>query len=224
MKHATVNTIVGVLGLLIATITAISQFWPEADKLQVVIENRAHTGERVEFDGFGLLRPYEEKLSPSFGPVSWKLRIFNSTDRVISVVRYRIFQLSEDGSRIGSNSFNERLVPIDASIREQKFPLNIEAREANGYLLSLMVPYVKETDGERSCSIDVSTIRQFENCFFARGRDLFGNPVNAQFDNSEPPRRVSVQWSGSTFSPRFLIEFETASGALFNTQFAYYPF
>lgn len=77
MKHETINSIVGVLGLVIASVTAVSQFWPEAERLQVVVEGRTETGRPVVVSGFGLLRGGDEKASPLFGPVSWKIRFFN---------------------------------------------------------------------------------------------------------------------------------------------------
>lgn len=67
MKHEIINSFVGVLGLVIATVTAISEFWPEADRLQVVVEGRTETGRPIDISGFGMLRVGDKKLSPLLG-------------------------------------------------------------------------------------------------------------------------------------------------------------
>lgn len=126
MKHETINSIVGVLGLFIASVTAVSQFWPEAERLQVVVEGRTETGRPVVVSGFGLLRSVDEKTSPLFGPVSWKIRLFNNTERNLSVVGYQFFQLTEDGARISSNAFRDSISQFDLSLAEQSFPFSID--------------------------------------------------------------------------------------------------
>lgn len=224
MKHETVNSIVGVLGLVIASVTAISQFWPEADRLQVVVEGRTETGRFVDASGFGMLRVGDEKLSPLFGPVSWKIRLYNDTDRNLSVVGYQIFQLAEDGAKISSNAFKDRLSQFDLSLAEQPFPFSINGYDATAVVISLMVPFKEESEGAEKCVEPQVSIQQLERCFFRQGRDLFGNQVEAIHYDAATPDMFSVKWHEATYSPKFLVEFETASGAVFSAPISYYPF
>lgn len=224
MKHETINSIVGVLGLVIASVTAVSQFWPEAERLQVVVEGRVDTGRPIDVSGFGMLRVSDEKTSPLFGPVSWKIRLFNNTDRNLSVVGYQIFQLTENGAKISSNAFRDRLSHFDLSLAEQPFPFSIDGFDATAVVISLMVPFEEESKGAEECAEEQVSIQQFERCLFKQGRDLFGNKVEKIHYDAAAADMFSVKWNETTYSPKFLIEFETASGAVFSAPFSYYPF
>jgi hypothetical protein len=224
MKHETINSVVGVLGLVIASVTAISQFWPEADRLQVVVEGRTETGRPIEISGFGMLRVGDEKLSPLFGPVSWKIRLYNGTDRNLSVVGYQIFQLTEDGAKVSSNAFRDRLSQFDMSLADQPFPFSINGYDATAVVISLMVPFMAGSSGAVECAEPQVSIQQLERCFFKQGRDLFGNRVEATHYDAAAPDMFSVKWQEATYSPKFLVEFETASGAVFSAPISYYPF
>lgn len=224
MKHETINSIVGVLGLFIASVTAVSQFWPEAERLQVVVEGRTETGRPISVSGIGLLRGGDEKVSPLFGPVSWKIRLFNETERNLSVVGYRIFQLAEDGAKISSNAFKDEISQFDLSLAEQPFPFSMGGYAASAVVISFMVPFKKENQDAEKCAERHQSIEHIERCFLKQGRDLFGNQVEViQYDTAVPDM-FSVKWSGATYSPKFLVEFETASGAVFSAPISYYPF
>ncbi|MBL3597938.1 hypothetical protein JMM63_20695 [Rhodovulum sulfidophilum] len=224
MKHETINSIVGVLGLVIASVTAVRQFWPEAERLQVVVEGRAETGRPIDVSGFGMLRVSDEKPSPLFGPVSWKIRLFNNTDRNLSVVGYQIFQLTEDGAKVSSNALRDRLSQFDLSLAEQPFPFSIDGFDATAVVISLMVPFEEESEGAEECAEPQVSIQQFERCFFKQGRDLFGNQVEKIHYDAAAAGMFSVKWNETTYSPKFLVEFETASGAVFSAPISYYPF
>ncbi len=156
--------------------------------------------------------------------MSWKIRLFNDTDRNLSVVGYQIFQLTEDGTKISSNAFRDRVSQFDLSLPEQSFPFKINGYDATVVVISLMVPFREESESIEKCPAPQQSIQQLERCFFKQGRDLFGNQVEAiQYDNAAPGM-FSVKWSGATYSPRFLVEFETASGAIFSAPISYYPF
>lgn len=87
-----------------------------------------------------------------------------------------------------------------------------------------MVPFKEASEGEAKCTEPQQSIQQLKRCFFKQGRDLFGNLVEAiQYDTAVPDV-FSVEWSGTTYSPKFLVEFETASGAIFRAPISYYPF
>ncbi len=210
--------------MLIASVTAISQFWPETDSLQVVVERKLPEQGGLKFQGKGLLRTNDNQLSPLFGPVSWKIRVFNSTDRLVSIVGYKLFQLSENDNLVQSNAFLERLRSFDHSMPEQNFPFHINAREAVPLVFSMMMPYAKEIDGSLKCSEASITIDDLEECLFKKGRDLFGNPVNVEFQDDSHTVVQTVHWNKTIFSPKFLLVFETASGQQFSARLSYSPF
>lgn len=225
MKHETVNSIVGVLGLVIATVTAVSQFWPETEKLKVVAERRIDTGRGVEFSGLGVLDPSKMDFSPTVGPVGWKIRLFNDSNQPISIVGYKLSQLSGNGSRVESSSFKDRLVFADTSQNEQSFPFSIAPHESVAKIILLMIPYQNETDNAPSCVKEYSVVRQFEKCLFKKGRDLFGNKVDFIGDYFSEDEGWGAVWSGVPQNgPRFEVSFETASGSFFRTDFSYYSY
>ena len=224
MKHETINSIVGVLGLFIGTVTAVSEFWPEADQLQVVTEGRIDSGQPVTFTGLGLLHEKDAKPSPAFGPVSWKIRLHNGSDRTLSIVDYKVFQLTENGAKIWSSAHNYSIAKYGQSTTEQLFPFSISAHEASAFIISLMVPFKKESAEDELCIEQQATIKQLEKCYYQQGRDLFGNFVETVVYDPPQGERLSVKWSETTFSPSFIVEFETANGSTFSTLLSYYPF
>lgn len=156
--------------------------------------------------------------------MSWKIRLYNGTERNLSVVGYQIFQLTEDGEKLSSNAFRDRLSQFDSSLADQTFPFSINGYDATAVVISLMVPFKAEGEGIEECTEKNVSIHQLERCFFKQGRDLFGNQIESTHYDSSAPDKFSVKWHETTYSPKFLVEFETASGEIFSAAISYYPF
>lgn len=224
MKHETFNSILGALGLSLAAITAWYQFAPVSDKIDLVSEGRVNLGHSIEYQPAGLsVFFFGDAPMLVGGPVSWKIRAFNSTDRPISVVGYSVYLLNEDDRRIQASALKGRLSPFDASLTEQILPDSIASREAKAYLVSLSLPFTRDQSVENKCEDQTNQLRDLERCFFLKGRDLFGNPVNVTKYSPEPDAPISVSWRHKFKGPRFTIVLETADGSQFEAKFSYFP-
>ena len=212
------------IGLLIASVTAWFQFAPTADRIQLVSEGRITTGHPIEVLPVGGLDVHTFKPLPVIGPVSWKIRITNNTDKVVSIVSFKVFQLNDDGEEFYNSSTSERLSIQDASLEAQRLPDNIGANETKGYLVSLMMPIIPYEEERNRCIQNVDNLKEIEQCFYVLGRDLFGNDVEATFDESTPPKIIHVSWQSRKQQPKFRIDIEKADGSMFTSDLSYFPF
>ncbi|MDV6254332.1 hypothetical protein [Vibrio sp. EA2] len=93
MKHETVNSIIGVLGLLIASITAYHQFVPPSDQLDIEVVSVPSTqplNEYIEFqDGLS------EEVRKLSGPFFWEFTAYNSLDRTVTIKELETKLLSD---------------------------------------------------------------------------------------------------------------------------------
>lgn len=223
MKHETFNSIIAILGLSVAAITAWHQFVPVSDRVELTSEGRINLGRNLEVNPVGLGALYGGKPMSAAGPVTWKVRVYNASDRPVSIVSFSIFLLSEDDRKIQYSAMRERLSPYDSSLAEQMLPDKIGAREAKAYLISLSMPFERDQGGDPKCEDEVTRLRDLERCFFLKGRDLFGNPVTVTRYDSDPSGPISVRWDQGNASPRFSAVFETADGSEFETRLSYFP-
>jgi len=223
MKHETFNSIIAALGLSLAAVTAWHQFAPASDKIEPTSEGRVELGRQLEINPFGSISLKSGSPAPSVGPVTWKVRIHNASDRPVSIVAFSIFLLSEDNRKIQYSGMRERLSPYDASLSEQILPDNISARETKAYLISLFMPFERDQGGNHKCEDEETRLRDLERCFFLKGRDLFGNPVSVVKYGSDLPEAFSVSWDQGHTAPRFSVIFETADGSKFEIHLSYFP-
>jgi hypothetical protein len=144
MKHETINSIGVVFGIGLSAITAWHQFAPKNDTIILTTESRVEIGARMEIDPIGTINPASGENQPVLGPVTWKLRVHNPTDRSMSLVSFEVFLLTEDGSSIYYSTMREQLSSVDAPMSIQPLPVNIPPHESRAYLVSLFVPYAAE--------------------------------------------------------------------------------
>lgn len=223
MKHETFNSVLGALGLCVAVVTAWYQFAPAADDIELVSEGRVNLGRELEFQPVGLGAAFGGSPMSVAGPVSWKIRVYNASDRAVSVVGFSIYLLREDDGKIQYSAMHERLSPFDASLKEQILPVGVASREAKAFLVSLSMPFRRDQSADGKCEEQTNQLRELERCFFLKGRDLFGNPVTVTKYDDEPDGPMSVSWDLGNEGPRFSVVFETADGSRFETRLSYFP-
>lgn len=223
MKHQTFNSIIAALGLSLAATTAWYQFAPAADRIELTSEGRINLGRNLEFSPVGLGALYGDRPMSVAGPVTWKVRVYNASDRPVSVVSFSVYLLSENGGRVRYSAMRERLSPFDVSLAEQVLPDKIGAREAKAYLISLSMPFERDQNGDPKCEDEATQLRDLERCFFFKRRDLFGNPVSVTRYDSAPSGSFSVSWDQGHTGPHFSVVFETADGSQFATRLSYFP-
>jgi hypothetical protein len=174
----------------------------------------------LEIVPIGTINPTTGENQPVAGPVTWKIRVHNPSDRSVSLVSFEVYLLSENGGRIKYSDMHERLSPYDAALPIQSLPENIPPNESRAYLVSLFVPYLADEDAENPCENETDRLRDLERCFLEKGRDLFGNQVQIMESGGE---FFSAQWSNGFSGPRFVVVIGTADGSEFSTQLSFRP-
>lgn len=220
MKHKAINTVIALFGLGLAAVTAWHQFGPKRDVIMLASEGRVEVARQLKIEPFGGLDPESGESLPLAGPVTWKIRAHNPTDRTVSLVSFQVFLLSKDDSPIQYSAMRELLSPFDATLPVQDLPENIPANESRAYLVSLFAPFKTDEDPQAKCDDDATNLQALERCFFEKGRDMFGNPVEVLDTGSG---LFATRWLGSFEGPRFVVVLETADGSKFFTQLSFRP-
>jgi hypothetical protein len=223
MKHETINSIIGGLGLLIASVTAWFQFAPTDDQLQVVSENRVDLGMPIEVAVGGAIDVETGVPQPVLGPITWKIRVHNETDQVVSIVDWRMFLVTSNGTLAQYSSMRERLSAIDPSLTPLSLPVNISARETTAFFVSAFIPFDREALEQSACFAPGKGLNETERCVLSTGRDFFGNSVSLTRYKSAVPEMFSVTWENQAKTPRFYVKLETADGSEFPVILYYFP-
>lgn len=223
MKHETINSILGGLGLLIALVTAWFQFAPTADQLQVVSEGRIDFGTPVEVKNRAAFDTSTGKSQPVIGPVVWKIRVHNEADQVVSIVDWQIFLIASDGRLTQYSSMQENLSALDRVLTPISLPINIPANETTAYYVSAHVPFDRDVFETSECFEPARGLRQTENCVILGGKDLFGNSVFITKYDPTFPNSFSVTWESVERTPQFFVRLETADGSNFSVFLSYLP-
>lgn len=220
MKHEVINSIGVILTICLGVVTAWHQFSPQKDTITLTTESRVETGAKLEVQPFGAIDIDTGEGRPVLGPVTWKIRVYNPTDRFISLVSFETFLLTTEGLPVYYSAMRERLSPIDAPLSAQPLPENIPPYESRAYLVSLSVPYKAGEDSQSRCEEKVTSIQDIELCFFQSGRDLFGNKV--EYVDTEGGGFAAIMQKAFN-GPRFAVIFETADGSRFSTYLSFLP-
>jgi len=221
--------VIGALGLGVASYTAWHQFSPVSDKLTVTSEGRTRLNVPVKIIENATIDPHSGKAVPVIGPIFWKFRIYNSSDRVVSIVKFDVFYIPENGSKAQYSSMNAELLRYETPLHLQEIPENLEPRNTKAYLLSLFIPFKPLSGESKECAKDAMILESIESCLFLNGRDLFGNVVTTKnfinSNNKESPDSHNLySWEHGISGPDFLIEIETADGSNFNSPINYFYF
>ena len=223
MKHETINSILGGLGLLVASVTAWFQFAPTDDELQIVSEDRVELGAPLQIANGGAIDPETGQPQPVLGPITWKIRVHNETDQVVSIVDWRMFLIVRGDGVAQYSSMQPILSEIDPSLAPLALPVNIPAHETSAYFISAFIPFDRDALEQSGCFDPMPRLEEAERCVFSTGEDLFGNSVSVTRYESAPPEAFSVSWGSQERTPRFYVELETADGSEFSVILSYFP-
>lgn len=91
MKHETLNSIIALLGLGLAAVTAWQQFGPKSDSLSVVNEGRVDLGRMLDIASNGNIDPLTGESLPVLGPITWKIRVHNLSPHTVAIVSFDAF-------------------------------------------------------------------------------------------------------------------------------------
>ncbi|WP_143515646.1 hypothetical protein [Pseudooceanicola marinus] len=220
MKHEVINSIGVILTLCLGAATAWHEFSPKKDIITLTTENRVELGARLDAQPFGAIDLDTGENQPIIGPVTWKIRVHNPTERSISLVSFEAFLLTTEGAPVYYSAMRERLSPIDAPSSVQPLPENIPPFESRAYLVSLFVPYKTDEGSQSKCEERFTSLQEVQACFFQRGRDLFGNKVD--YVDTGGGRFAAIMQEAFN-GPRFAVVLETADGSRFSTNLSFLP-
>lgn len=224
MKHANFNSIVAMAGLLLAFFTAWYQFSPKSDKLMIVSEGLISLSVDSQIDIAGIPNPDDMSIMPLIGPVVWKIRLYNPIDRSVSITSFSVRYLLEGDSEAYYSNMKSKMSPFEAPSKLQGFPEGLAPHTAKAFLLSLSIPFVGDDDKNSKCSENYSKIKDIEECFYRKDRDLFGNRVSYSRYKSKNEESFSIAYKGDIIGPRFKVTFETGDGSKFDAIISYFPF
>ena len=231
MKHEYFNTIIAGLALLLALFTTWNQMRPVSDDVLIDSSSALIGANTVSIDDsrFPSLDDREMALA---GPVIWSLDIINTQDRNVVVTGLDVFLLTQEGSRAQYSSMVAGLWTDQSRQTSTSFPLNISARQGVRTYLGLNVPIASDPRSDANCAVSGYSLFQIQRCFFASGRDLFGNSFTAGFYRdgelqaslsptgpADPP--LDVEFIGtydgpvSKRPPRYLAIITTSDGSQF---------
>ncbi len=220
MKHETFNTIIAALGLLVATTTAMVQFWPSSDQIHVVSEGLVDVGSGVQIFQKATPNPTDGTLDSAVGPSVWKIRITNTSNKSVAIVNYELMRLSDD--RLSkSNAFKERLSPQDPSLVLQTLPVNIAPWESKAFLFSLRLPIQVDRDTLVKCGNRNRSLRDLQNCVLSSGFDFFGNEVEPYLSDGQT---MGAKWKKVKNRTDFIVNFITSDNSKFPVMLSYFPF
>lgn len=231
LAHETINTVIALIAIAIASATAWNQFRLPSDRLIIASEGRANFKNLVQVSATPLPLLPGGRPNPIVGPVFWKVLIYNERDRPVSLVKFETFLLPEVGKLVQYSGLRHSIVHADKPQTDLNTPINLGPREARAIYVGLKIPVENDPSDKDKCIRSGVRIKHIERCFFKRGRDLFGNKVEAKFftpalansDNDIETEEFMVTWDGPRFSPTFLFNVWTADGSVFPVTITYYP-
>jgi hypothetical protein len=217
--HELLSNSISLIALILSIITAYFQFKPQNESIQIVSQQKILTGYAIKIGIGGLPLPNNSVSTNEIGPITWKIVVFNPTERPLSLtdlsVRYAHPQgdIQQSGMLLNIASGTDRIA-ID-------FPIQIAAREAKSIFISLKIPVKLPSDKNiLRCKENLSSIENFESCIYNFGFDIFGNSVKRLV-----PKQFGgiVQWDKWPDAPIFRATIRTAGNASAATILTYYP-
>ena len=209
IKHESVNSVIAVLGLLIAIVTAYYQFVPKSDNLNIEVSTIPSNLPLIQH--FDFQDGLSDKVFKISGPFFWKFTIYNNLNRTTTIKKINTKLLSGAGGLIDYS--NLTVGTFDRELQPLPLPISIGANEPLVIIVGLNVPILSE----ESCFTQQSTLNEVQRCYFEKGYDLFGNPVHS-IDGG------AVKWEGLPKSPIFISRVITGDNTEFNKTLSYYPF
>lgn len=190
MKRENINTIIAMLGLILAVYGNYKQFKPETDKLELTVNTGEIGSSELELNkDFSVPKALYGDDTRLAGPVSVILEISNNMNRPVTIKKIDV-ELIKDGTAINySSMFN----PLDKKTLDNLYsPTTIAEHNVKKIELRINIP-IHYNDKLPSCFRSIKTNKlkadQYSNvrfCYYKNGVDLLGNKVQLkQFEGGE---------------------------------------
>jgi len=203
VKRENINTIIAILGLILAVYSNYKQFKPETDKLELAINTGVIDSSELELkkDSYVPKELYGDDTRLA-GPVSITLELSNNMNRPVTVKKIEV-ELIKDGTAINySDMFN----PLDKKTLDNLYsPTTIAEHNVKKIELRINIP-IHYNDKLSSCfmSIKPNALKtdpysDVRFCYYKNGVDLLGNKVQLkQFEGGgymvESSKRISLNY------------------------------
>lgn len=203
MKRENINTIIAILGLILAAYSNYKQFKPETDKMELAINTGVIGSSELELkkDSYVPKELYGDDTRLA-GPASIILELSNNMNRPVTVKKIEV-ELIKDGTAINySDMFN----PLDKKTLDNLYsPTTIAEHNVKKIELRINIP-IHYNDKLSSCfmSIKPNTLKtdpysDVRFCYYKNGVDLLGNKVQLkQFEGGgymvESLKRISLNY------------------------------
>ncbi|EOU9512383.1 hypothetical protein ACOJCK_002296 [Cronobacter dublinensis] len=182
MKHENFNTVIALLGLLLAAFSTYTQLKPEKDELDLVVTASLNPNAKFELKDNkylpeGIFGP-NKKLA---GPASIMLEVSNNMNRTVTIKKIKIEVVKNDKGII----YYPQMINVSDkdTIDTLHAPVTIEGHSVIQRQLSINIP-VHYEERISSCfsrpSLFVSepiSFNEIEYCYFSHGIDFLGNKV-----------------------------------------------
>jgi len=222
MKHETANTFIALAALVLAVFSTVKQLIPAGDSITLTTEAKVNLSKPISIISERIQLSADGYSNALIGPIFWKIRVYNNTDRSVSIVDSEVFLIAGGGGKMFYSEIDGELIPADLKIPLILFPDNIAPHEGRAYIIKLNIPIRPDSDNETSCLKNVYSLKALEHCFMRKGRDLFGNEVEAVFDPVDDSL-FYAEWPSIMKEPVFSLMLKTADGSEFFTEISYFP-
>ncbi|TCC06806.1 hypothetical protein E0L21_12515 [Kosakonia quasisacchari] len=182
MKHENFNTVIALLGLLLAAFSTYTQLKPEKDELDLVVTASLNPNAKFELKDNKYLPEgifgANKKLA---GPASIMLEVSNNMNRTVTIKKIKIELVKNDKGII----YYPQMINVSDkdTIDTLHTPVTIEGHSVIQRELSINIP-VHYEERISSCfsrpGLFVSepiSINNIEYCYFSHGIDFLGNKV-----------------------------------------------
>lgn len=202
------NTTIAFIGLLLALITAIIEFWPKSDLFTVNITS--HNTSKPSINAVRGNFPHWETKRPTgliqFG--HFGAQIHNISSNNISITGLRVGILNTLNEKIFDESLMADLEIFGPNNYYVPFPISIPANEAIMVGIGTTIPYDIDAGSKNECIKAGHTFSEVETCLREHGRDLAGN----NFDVVTQGNIGSRKYHGDKKSIHLVFRFFAADG------------
>nr|WP_319570406.1 hypothetical protein [uncultured Draconibacterium sp.] len=203
---------------LIALVLAIGSF------LYTYIESKRNDMEVLNINSKKTFFPEPAIILTPFNllPSYWECVLTNNSRQTISINNYDIKCLKDNETIISYSNMNLGLFDFDRT--PISLPININAGESIKLYLEIGVQIHPEPMNIINSNVDSTkqyTYNELKNILAKKGTDIFGNKVNAKFENGE---LLMFSLENNNYNKdKYILTFESGRNNFYHSELNWYP-
>jgi hypothetical protein len=211
ISHEAINTVLALLGFLLALVTAISEFTGPSDDFTATVTylNLSRTVNSVD-GGF----PHWDSGRPT-GVIQFaqfEVLMHNKSEENISITHLDQGIFTEKHGIIFDAALSAFVETTGSSTRIYSLPFTIPANEAVSVSIIATIPYDMDAASGNNCVVAGLSYGEINDCLGMIGRDLAGN----QFEVIVEGRSERRLYTNKEKSLRIVFRFQAADGTSFD--------